>query len=298
MVHVSLPDPRSDQVAKTLKNAKYASRAVQIMLGLCAAFTIGIAIFMITYIVVRGAPSISWQFLSDIPRKRMMEGGIWPAIAGTLWLVAGTALFALPIGISAGIYLSEFAQRNARTRLIRLAIANMAGVPSIVYGLFGLALFVIMTGWGRSVIAGAATLACLTLPVIITSTEEALRQVPSTLRHASLALGASRLRTIGKVVLPAAAPGIATGSILGLSRAAGETAPIILTAVAFYGPTAASPFQETMALPYFAYIMGTQAAIPAPHMVWGAVLVLVASVSIINVIAAIWRSHQRKKVRW
>jgi len=228
----------------------------------------------------------------------MTEGGIWPAIWGTILLTFWTALFALPIGIMAGIYMSEYAGRGTTTRVIRLAITNMAGVPSIVYGLFGLALFVLTMGLGRSVLAGALTLACLTLPVIITSTEEALRQVPQDLRQASLALGASRLRTTVRVVIPAAGPGIVTGSILGLSRAAGETAPILVTAVAFYAPVPQTVFDETMALPYHLYIMATQAVKPAPDIVWGTALVLVAGVSIINVAAAAWRSRQRSKIRW
>jgi phosphate transport system permease protein len=184
------------------------------------------------------------------------------------------------------------------TRIVRLSIANMAGVPSIVYGLFGLALFVLTMGLGRSVLAGALTLACLTLPVVITATEEALRQVPKDLRQASLALGASRLRTTWRVVIPAAAPGIMTGSILGLSRAAGETAPILVTAVAFYAPVPPTVFDETMALPYHLYIMATQATKPAPHIVWGTALVLVAGVTVINVAASAWRSKQRSKIRW
>ena len=159
--------------------------------------------FVIGYILYRGAGSISWEFLTDRPRSNMTEGGIWPALYGTMQLTLYTALFALPIGIMAGIYLAEYAKKGRLTRIVRLAIANMAGVPSIVYGLFGLAVFVLAMGLNRSVLAGSLTLACLTLPVIITATEEALNQVPRDLRQASLALGASRLSTIVRVVLPA-----------------------------------------------------------------------------------------------
>lgn len=284
--------------ASRIKRARAAERVAKVLLGMSAAFALGAALFLLGYIFWRGAGSVSWEFLTQPPRKFMTEGGIFPVIMGTVYLTLGTAVFALPVGIMAGIYLAEFAPRNIATRTIRLSIANMAGVPSIVYGLFGVALFVIATGWGRSIIAGAATLACLTLPVIITATEEALRQVPNDLRQASLALGATRLRTIGRVVLPAAAPGIVTGSILGLSRAAGETAPILFTAVAFFAPMAKGPFSETMALPYHLYIMATQAVKPAPDIVWGTAFVLVAGVSIINVVVAAWRSAQRRKVRW
>jgi len=284
--------------ATRVKRARAAEKIAQFVTGAAALAVIGLVIFIIGYIFYRGIGSISWEFLTGMPRKFMTEGGIWPAIWGTILLTFWTAVFALPIGIMAGIYLAEFAGHGPVVRVVRLSIANMAGVPSIVYGLFGLALFVLTAGFGRSVIAGALTLACLTLPVVITATEEALRQIPRDLRQASLALGASRLRTIWRVVIPAAAPGILTGSILGLSRAAGETAPILVTAVAFYAPVPATPFDETMALPYHLYIMATQPAKPAPHIVWGTALVLVAGVSLINVAAATWRSHQRSKIRW
>ena len=278
--------------------ARATERAAIAILGLAALIAIGSTLFFIGYIFVRGIPFISWEFLSQPPRKAMTEGGIYPVIVGSAYLVMWTALFAVPLGVMAGIYLGEYAPKNRATRTIRLAIANMAGVPSIVYGLFGVALFVIQMGLGRSIMAGALTLACLTLPVIITATEEALGQIPSDLRHASLALGASRLRTVTRVVLPAAAPGIITGAILGLSRAAGETAPILFTAVAFFAPIATSPFNETMALPYHMYIMATQSTKDAPNMVWGSALVLVGAVSLLNGVVAVWRSRQRRKIRW
>jgi len=281
-----------------IRRARAVESAMRLVTGTAAALVVGAALGIVGYVLWRGAPSISWEFLSQAPRKFMTEGGIWPAIAGTLWLVVGTAIFALPVGIAAGVYLSEYAPRGRRTRLIRLSIANMAGVPSIVYGLFGLALFVLLLKIGVSILAGALTLACLTLPVIITSTEEALRQVPQDLRQASLALGATRWRTIRKVVLPAAAPGIVTGAILGLSRAAGETAPVLFTAAYFMAPLPTSSFDKAMVLPYHIYIMAVQAVKPAPHVVWGSALVLVAGVSVINVAAAAWRSHMRKKVTW
>jgi phosphate transport system permease protein len=270
----------------------------KVITGAAVLAVVALVLFILGYILYRGIGSISWEFLTASPRMFMTQGGIWPAIWGTILLVFWTAVFALPIGIMAGIYMSEYAARGMITRVIRLAITNMAGVPSIVYGLFGLALFVLTMGFGRSVLSGALTLACLTLPVIITATEEALRQVPRDLRQASLALGASRLRTTTRVVIPAAAPGIVTGSILGLSRAAGETAPILVTAVAFMAPIPGSILEPTMALPYHLYIMATQPTKPAPEVVWGTALVLVAGVSIINVAAALWRTRQRSKIRW
>ncbi len=284
--------------AARVRRARATESAAKAVTGFAALTVVGFVVFILGYILYRGAASISWEFLTEGPRMFMTEGGIWPAIWGTILLTFWTAVFALPIGIMAGIYLAEYAPRGTFTRVIRLAIANMAGVPSIVYGLFGLALFVLTLGFGRSVLSGALTLACLTLPVIITATEEALRQVPQDLRQASLALGASRLRTTLRVTIPAAGPGIVTGSILGLSRAAGETAPILVTAVAFYAPVPNSVLDETMALPYHLYIMATQAVKPAPDIVWGTALVLVAGVSIINVAAATWRSRQRSKIRW
>lgn len=269
---------------------------MRLLTGAAAFGVVLTALLLLAYLLVRGVPAISWRFLTGSPLADVP--GIWPAMVGTFWLTAGTALFALPVGIAAGIYLSEYARRGRRTRLIRLSIANMAGVPSIVYGLFGAALFVMMLELGLSVLSGALTLACLTLPVIITATEEALRQVPSDLRQASLALGATRWRTIRKVVLPAAAPGIVTGSILGLSRAAGETAPVMFTAVFFLTGLPRSPLDKVMALPYHIFIMATQPVKPQPLVVWGSALVLVAGVSIVNIAAAAWRSRARRKVRW
>lgn len=267
---------------------------MRLVTGAAAASVVLSAFGLLGYLLYRGLPSISWDFLSLFPSA----GGIFPAIAGTVWLVVGTAVFALPIGISAGIYLSEYAPRGLTTRIVRLSIANMAGVPSIVYGLFGLAVFVMLFGFKVSILSGALTLACLTLPVIITTTEEALRQVPQDLRQASLALGATRWRTIYKVVLPAAAPGIVTGSILGLSRAAGETAPVLFTAVFFSAPLPITPMDKVMALPYHIFIMATQPNHPQPEIVWGSALVLVAGVSIINIVAAAWRSRARRRVTW
>jgi len=281
-----------------IKRARAYELTAKVLLGASTLLSLGVAIVFVGYIASRGITFVNWEFITEPPRRFMTEGGIMPAIFGTFLLTLGTAVFAVPVGVMAGIYLAEYAPRTRRTRIIRLAIANMAGVPSIVYGLFGLALFVMVFGWGRSVIAGAATLACLTLPVIITATDEALRQIPKDLRQASLALGATQLRTITRVVLPAATPGMITGTILGLSRAAGETAPILLTAAAFFAPLATSPMAQTMALPYHLFIMATQATKDAPSMIWGTALVLVAGISMLNVLVSAWRSNQRRKMRW
>ncbi len=284
--------------ASRVRRARLVESIARLVTGACLLFAAGATVAIIGVIIFRGAPSISWEFLTAMPKKQMTAGGIWPAIYGTIMLTVWTAVFAIPVGIGAGIYLSEYAKPGRGTRIVRLSIANMAGVPSIVYGLFGFALFVVAMNFGTSLIAGALTLACLTLPVIIGSTEEALQQVPKDLRQASLALGATKLRTVLRVVLPAAAPGIVTGSILGLSRAAGETAPIILTAAAFFAPMPETPFQPVMALPYHLYIMATQAVKPAPTVVWGTAFVLVAGVTTAGVLAAAWRTRQRSKIRW
>lgn len=280
------------------RRSKVVSTVVGGLLGALTLAALAVVVSLIGYIVYRGAASVNWEFLTALPAANMTAGGIFPAIIGTLWLLAGTALFVIPVGVSAGIYLSEFSGTGRVSRLIRLAISNMAGVPSIVYGLFGLALFVMLAGMGRCVLAGSLTLACLTLPVVITSTEEALQQIPQDLRQASLALGAAKMQTILKVILPAAFPGICTGCILGLSRAAGETAPIMLTAVAFSAPVASSLMDQTMALPYHLYIMAMQATVDADHVIWGSALVLVAGVCLLNMAVALWRARQRKKVHW
>ncbi|MFA5845223.1 MAG: phosphate ABC transporter permease PstA [Coriobacteriia bacterium] len=281
-----------------VRRARAVEAVAKVVTGAAAFGVLATAAAVFGTIVWRGFPALSWAFLTQAPRMGMREGGILPAIEGTLALVVGTALVALPLGIGAGVYLSEYAPRGVATRVVRLAITNMAGVPSIVYGLFGLAVFVLRLGLGVSVAAGALTLACLTLPVVITATEEALRQVPQELRQAALALGATRWRTTYGVVLPAAAPGIVTGAVLGLSRAAGETAPILFTAAAFFTPAPTSPLSKVMALPYHLYVLATQVPNPPQEIVWGTALVLVASVAIVDIAAAAWRSAARRRTRW
>jgi phosphate transport system permease protein len=288
-------------VKARIRLARLAETAARFVGAAVVFGIVAVAVFVVAYLLYRGASAISLEFLTRPPRNAMRAGGIMPAIVGTFYLVLGTALFALPVGIAAGVYLAEYAPKGRTSRFIRLAIANMAGVPSIVYGIFGVAAFVYIAGFGQSILAGSLTLACLTLPVVITATEEALRQVPRDLRQASLALGASRLRTTFRIVLPAALPGVVTGSLLGLSRAAGETAPILFTAAVFFAPRLpTSPLSPVMALPYHLYVMLTQVP-PSPatdKMAWGTALVLVVGVSIVNVTAAAWRSVRRRKVRW
>jgi phosphate transport system permease protein len=281
------------------KQARTAEATAKVVTGAIALSVVAVAVFVFVYIVYNGIGALDWTFFSEVPRDRGREGGILPIIVGTLYLIGATAGLTLPIGVLAGVYLAEYAPRNFTTRAIRLAITNMAGVPSIVYGLFGLAAFVLLAGFGRSIIAAALTLTCMTLPVVITATEEALRQIPQDLRQASLALGATRLRTIYKVVLPAAAPGIITGAILGLARAAGETAPILFTGAVFQMRRLPDgPSSQFMALPYHIYAQVTSVPDWNRELVWGTALVLVAGVSIVSVMAAWWRSVQRRKVKW
>ncbi len=256
-------------------------------------------VLMIGVIVVEGLPAISPEFLFGMPRSGMREGGIWPAIVGTFWLTVGTAIFSVPLGVAIAIYLSEYAKDNKFTRAIRLAIINLAGVPSIVYGLFGLGLFVLTLGFGSSILAGSLTLSIMTLPVIISTAEEALRSVPQSFRTVSISLGGTKWQTIRKVVLPNALPGIITGVILGLERAAGETAPILFTVAAFYLPTLpTSIFDKTMALPYHLFVISTQVPGMPLHLQFGTALVLLTFVLSMTLIATIIRSYYRRKRVW
>lgn len=263
--------------------------------------TVAVTGYIVFDIIRHGLPAISWSFLTEYPRRGGAAGGIFPAIVGTLSLVIGTIAVALPMGMATAVYLSEYARRNRYTETIRMAIITLAGVPSIVYGLFGLGLFVLFLHMGASIIAGSLTLACMTLPTIIVSSEEALRAVPMSLREGSLALGATKWETIYKNVLPHAVPGMLTGSILGIGRAAGETAPILLTVAAFYLPSLPkSIFDQVMALPYHLYVLATQHpnADQIRPMQYGTAFVLLALVLIVNA-AAIWlRIRIRKRQRW
>ena len=254
---------------------------------------------IVYFLVTKGASAISWTFLTQMPKHGMREGGILPAIVGTIYLLVGTVLFAVPIGILAAIYLTEYAPKNAFTRLIRLAIVNLAGAPSIVYGLFGYGLFVLLLHIGKCVLAGSLTLALLILPVVITSAEEALLTVPKSFRDASLALGATKWQTIWSVALPNSAAGIITGVILGVSRAAGETAPIMFTAAAFYLPRLPhSAFDDCMALPYHLYVVASEMFNAPERIQWGTALVLLLLVLGMNLVATMIRARFRRSRTW
>ncbi|MFP4445430.1 MAG: phosphate ABC transporter permease PstA [Desulfosudaceae bacterium] len=266
-----------------------------------AAVINAMALLIVGYFVVsQGIGSISWTFLTQPPTNSMTKGGIMPCIVGTFYLAAGAILFALPVGVASAIYLREYARGGRVVRIIRFGVNTLAGVPSIVFGLFGLAFFCIVLNFDVSILAGALTLGVMTLPVIIGSTEEALKAVPDAYREASLALGATKWQTIYKVVLPAAIPEILTGGILGLGRAAGETAPIMFTAAVFFTPILpSSVFDEVMALPYHIYVLATQGrniAVTEP-LQYGTALVLIALVFGMNLFAIVTRARLRRKLK-
>lgn len=254
---------------------------------------------VIGYIIVQGAPAISWNFITGFPQNGMREGGIWPAVVGTFYLTLGTAVFAVPLGIGAAVYLAEYAPDNKFTQMIRIAIINLAGIPSVVYGLFGLGLFVLFLRFGTSILAGSLTLSIMTLPVIISTTEEALRAVPQAFRTVSVSVGATKWQTIRRIVLPEALPGILTGVILGLERAAGETAPILFTVAAFFLPRLPNtPFDATMALPYHLFVISTQVPGMPVRIQYGTALVLLTFVLSMNIIATTIRSRARANRQW
>ncbi|MFW5488693.1 MAG: phosphate ABC transporter permease PstA [Desulfovibrio sp.] len=264
-----------------------------------AALINGLALVIIcAYLFYHGIPAISWEFLSEAPRDSMTAGGIFPCIVGTVILGLGSMLVAFPLGVGSAIYLHEYARPGRIVRILRLGINNLAGVPSVVFGLFGLGLFVTAFGFGVSILSGILTLGFLTLPVIIGTSEEALRSVPQTYREASLGLGATKFQTIFRVVLPAALPGMLTGSILGISRAAGETAAIMFTASVFFTPELPTSFMDdVMALPYHIYVLataGTEIEKTRP-LQYGTALVLIALVLGMNMVTIWIRARLQKK---
>lgn len=281
------------------RNRHLTQRIGFIAITLMAVATVLPIVAVVVYILIQGAPAISLEFLSGIPYNGMRSGGILPAIIGTIYLTIGTAIFSVPLGIAAAIYLSEYASDTPLTRTIRIAIINLAGIPSVVYGLFGLGLFVLFLNFGTSILAASLTLSIMTLPVIISTAEEALRAVPQAFRTVSISLGATRWQTIRRIVLKEALPGILTGVILGLERAAGETAPILFTGAAFFLPRLPqSPFDATMALPYHLFVISTQVPEMPIQIQYGTALVLLAFVLTMNLIATFIRSRARAKRQW
>jgi len=278
---------------------KLSQKLAYLTLFLATVLAIMPVSFIIFIIVKNGISAISWEFLMSMPKNGMRGGGILPAILGTLSIVVCTTIITFPMGVGAAIYLNEYARDNMLTRIIKLAIVNLAGVPSIVYGLFGLGIFVMFLKLGVSIIAGALTLSIMELPVIITTSRSALDSVPYSFREASWSLGVSRWQTIVHIVLPNAIPGILTGAILSISRISGETAPILFTAVAFYVPHLPhSIFDQVMTLPYHLYIISTQIPNMPKNIIFGTALVLLIMVLIMSFAAVIARIYFSKRRKW
>lgn len=272
--------------------------AVAVITGVAVLVFIPV-ILVILFLIINGIGALNWEFLTQAPRNGMKEGGIMPAILGTLILTLGTALVSMPVSILAAIYLAEYAKDNRLTRTIRMAIVNLAGIPSIVYGLFGLGAFVLAARFGTSILAGSLTLGIMTMPVVISTAEEAINAVPQLFRTVSLSLGATKWQTIRHQVLPHALPGILTGMILGLSRAAGETAPILFTVAAFYVPTLPrSIFDQTMALPYHLYVIATQVPGMPLQIQYGTALVLLLITLTLTLLATGVRTSVRRRRDW
>ena len=278
---------------------KIAQRLGFAGLALITFITVLPILYIVLKIFVEGISAISGEFLLGFPADGMRAGGIMPAILGTVLLTFGVTIAAVPLGIAAAIHLAEYAPDNRWTRMIRLAIINLAGIPSVVYGLFGLGIFVLFFRFGTSILAASLTLGIMTLPVVISTAEEALRSVPRSFRVVSVSLGATQWQTIWRIVLPQSLPGILTGVILGLERAAGETAPILFTGVAFYLPTLpASPLDPTMALPYHLFVITTQVPGMPVDIQYGTALVLLTLVLGLNLLATTIRSRARRRRQW
>ncbi|WP_449040283.1 phosphate ABC transporter permease PstA [Parabacteroides goldsteinii] len=280
---------------------KRTSQKVAFGIFTLLSYLVVVILFLILgFIIIQGGKVISWDFLTEAPADGMTAGGIFPAIVGTLYLVLGSSLISFPIGIMSGIYMNEYATNGKIIRFIRIMTNNLSGVPSVVFGLFGMSLFVVTLGWGDSIIAGSFTLALMSLPLIIRTTEEALKSIDDSFRHGSLALGATKLQTIRRVVLPMAFPNIITGLILSIGRVSGETAPILFTVAAYFLPQLpGSIFDQCMALPYHLYVISTSGTdIQASRgMAYGTALVLIAIVLIVNLLANALRGYFARKVK-
>ena len=280
---------------------KRTSQKVAFGIFTLLSYLVVVILFLILgFIIIQGGKVISWDFLTEAPADGMTAGGIFPAIVGTLYLVLGSSLISFPIGIMSGIYMNEYATNGKIIRFIRIMTNNLSGVPSVVFGLFGMSLFVVTLGWGDSIIAGSFTLALMSLPLIIRTTEEALKSIDDSFRHGSLALGATKLQTIRRGVLPMAFPNIITGLILSIGRVSGETAPILFTVAAYFLPQLpGSIFDQCMALPYHLYVISTSGTdIEASRgMAYGTALVLIAIVLIVNLLANALRGYFARKVK-
>jgi len=284
-------------VIKAKMTRRISERTAFVFLGLATALAALPVLFIIAYTIINGAGAISWSFLTQSPSQAGKAGGILPAIIGTFYLMLGTLVFALPIGVMAGIYLTEYARDNWLTKLINMAIMNLAGVPSIVFGLFGLGVFVLAFHFGLSLLAASLTLASQALAMVITTSREAILAVPREYRNGSLAVGATKWQTVRHIVLPQALPGIITGAVLAISRAAGETAPILVTGAAFLLPgLPGSPLDQFMALPYHLYTVAAHVPGMSKTTMWGVALVLLVVVLSFDVLAAMIRFRSRQRI--
>lgn len=292
---------KSAQITSSASNWKRTSQYVAFGLFRLLSLCVVLILFAILgFIIYKGVGVINWEFISSAPREGMTAGGIWPAIVGTFYLMVGSALFAFPIGVMSGIYMNEYAPKGKLVRFIRVMTNNLSGIPSIVFGLFGMALFVNYLGFGDSILAGSLTLGLLCVPIVIRTTEEALKAIPDTLREGSRALGATKLQTIWHVILPMAMPNVITGLILALGRVSGETAPILFTCAAYFLPQLPqSVLDQCMALPYHLYVISTsgtdmEAQLPIAY---GTALVLILIVLAVNLLANALRKYFEKKVK-
>ena len=281
---------------RAISTRQLSQRAAFSLIIIATIIVVIPVLFIVLQIIINGAGAISWDFLTQAPSQAGKAGGILPAIVGTFYLMLGTIVFALSLGVMAGIYLAEYAKENWLTRSINLAIVNLAGVPSIVYGLFGLGIFVLLFNFGMSLLSASLTLACQALAMTVTTSREAILAVPREYREGSLAIGATRWQTIRHLVLPQALPGIITGAVLAMSRAAGETAPILIVGAAFLLPgLPQSPFDQFMALPYHLYTVAAHVPGMPRSTIWGVALVLLVVVLSFNILATIIRLRTRQR---
>lgn len=285
---------------KTDKKKRWSQAIAFTIFKLMSYSVVAILFLILGFIITKGIGVINWEFLTQAPKEGMTEGGIYPAIIGTLYLVLGSSLFSFPIGIMSGIYMNEYAKGNKIASFIRIMTNNLSGVPSVVFGLFGMSLFVNTMGFGDSIIAGSLTLGLLSLPLVIRTTEESLKAIETSYREGSLALGATKLQTIRKVILPMAFPNIITGLILSIGRVSGETAPILFTVAAYFLPKLpTSIFDQVMALPYHLYVISTSGTdVEASRgIAYGTALVLITIVLLVNLLANFLRNYFSKKVK-
>jgi len=288
------------QAKNTDKRKRYSQAIAFTIFKLMSYSVVAILFIILGFIVIRGIGVISWDFLSKAPEEGMTKGGILPAIVGTLCLVVGSSIFSFPIGIMSGIYMNEYATGSKVATFIRIMTNNLSGVPSVVFGLFGMSLFVNTLKFGDSILAGSLTLGLLSLPLVIRTTEESLKAIDNSYREGSLALGATKLQTIRKVIMPMAMPNVITGLILSIGRVSGETAPILFTVAAYFLPKLpTSIFDQVMALPYHLYVISTSGTdiVASRSVAYGTALVLIVLVLFVNLLANVLRTYFSKKVK-